>query len=63
MKSIYEKFRHGDNLTDDELATGAQQFSKAADSLSGLGPEFELARRECDRVARELSGFIAARAS
>lgn len=63
MKSIYEKLRHGDHLTDDELATGAHQFAMAAESLKGLGPEFELARRECDRVARELKGYIRARAT
>ena len=61
INEIYEKFRNGDPITDDELLIGFRHFSKAAELLSPLGPRFDLAANELRRVATGLEDFIFAR--
>ena len=61
IKEIYEKFRSGDPLTDEELRIGESHFRNASALLFPLGPRFDLATNELLRVARGLEEFIIAR--
>lgn len=61
INEIYDKFRNGDPLSDEELDIGYAHFSKAADMLLPLGPRFDFAALELRRVADVIEGYIWAR--
>lgn len=61
-REIADKIQRGDALTDEELAIAAEFYDGLADDLCLLGPRFDLAFFECNRIASELLGYQRARA-
>lgn len=61
-REIANKIQQGDALTDEELTIAAEFYGRLAKDLYILGPRFDLAFFECNRIASELLGYQRARA-
>lgn len=60
---IYEKYRMGDPVTDEEIRTGIAHFQLLADLLSLSGEAFRIHAGECYRIVNTLEGYQRARKS
>lgn len=58
---ILETLLSGDHLTDEEVALGAQHFSKLANDLIAAGPRFHIAMTAAVDVAGRLTDIKLAR--
>lgn len=57
-QAIYEKFKNGDRLNDEELEVGFKHFSTLSTLLFDSGPVFSLSAIEANRVAGELHIYL-----
>lgn len=58
LNDIYEKYRVGDSLTDEELGYALDQLNKVNDILNELGnKDYILVQRDIYRIIRNLSDF------
>lgn len=61
MRQIYEAVIVGHNLTTEELEAGRNFMFQLARDLRQLGPVFNLASKEAQRVANTLDDYYQAR--
>lgn len=58
LNSIYEKYRVGDNITDEELDYALKQLNNVNSILNELGnKDYILVQRDIHRIIRDLSDF------
>ena len=58
LNDIYEKYRVGDSLTDEELGYALDQLNKVNDILNELGnKDYILVQRDIYRIIINLSDF------
>lgn len=60
-QEIYEKYRRGDSLTDQEVSFGRTYYRELERKLIACGPVFHLAWCEAARVYRAFDDFYNAR--
>ena len=61
IREVYEKYCHGDPISDEELSFGIKNFTRLESDLSKLGPEFRFSCNEVRRVLYSLEQFRSAR--
>ena len=61
IQEIYDKFRAGDSITDEELVYSLAFFQRLSDMLICLGPIFHLSWLEANTVAMRLNDYKRAR--
>ena len=61
LGKIYEKYRNGDDVSDEELKFGIKEFGKLADGLSELGAVFALPWKEIWYIKNGLEDMQKAR--
>lgn len=58
---VYQKYRHGDSINDDDVLRGLEVYLSAQAALRGFGPVFRLSIEEIDRVVVWLTDIRAVR--
>jgi hypothetical protein len=61
ISEIYEKYRSGDPISDEELKFGIKEFSSLEKQLNDLGARFHFTWKEVSSVLRGLEDFKRAR--